>query len=172
MLYSRCIMMSGQMKCCWLLFAVCLPLSLNREAALQNVQRLCPALFSVPGDSYQTAAHKLLLIEIKSCEVATSGKPLSMACYAVSTLPIITRLQAQHTSIRQSWYADDSVRVGRLRLIQLWWDELQTIGQRCGYFINSETTQLFVKPELEDAANKVFADAGLGVVMRSGRYLG
>ena len=80
-----------------------------------------------------------------------------MAFYAVATIPIITRLQEQHTSIRQSWYADDSSGAGRLGQIRLWWDELQAIGRRYGYFTNSEKTQLLVKPELEQEARQMFA---------------
>ena len=95
-----------------------------------------------------------------------------MAFYAVATIPIITRLQEQHTSVRQSWYADDSSGAGRLRQIRLWWDELQAIGRRYGYFTNSEKTQLLVKPELEQEARQVFAETGIRIVTGSLRYLG
>ena len=34
----------------------------------------------------------------------------------------------------QSWYADDSNAAGRLRALKRWWDTLNELGPKYGYF--------------------------------------
>ena len=47
----------------------------------------------------------------------------------------------------QSWYADDASTEGRLEGLRRWWDKLETLGPKFGYFPNAGKTWLVVKLE-------------------------
>ena len=70
---------------------------------------------------------------IFSREGVTQGDPLSMAMYAISTIPLIRRLSHEH--IVQVWYADDASAGGRLQSIRMWWDKLVQHGPAYEYFL-------------------------------------
>ena len=81
--------------------------SLNRSAALHNVKFTCPVLATFLHNAYQNPARLFINGggEITSEEGTTQGDPLSMAFYALSTVPLISTLQTDHPDVRQIWYA-------------------------------------------------------------------
>ena len=88
-----------------------------REAALHNVQRMCPALSVTLHNCYRTPSWLFVSGggELLSREGTTQGDPLSMPFYALATLPLLLRLQTEHPSVHQAWLGDDSVGAGRIR---------------------------------------------------------
>ena len=148
--------------------------SLNREAALHNVQYLCPALSTCLHNCYQAPARLFVSGggELASREGVTQGDPLSMPFYALATVPFIEHLHREHPSIRQAWLADDSAGAGRLRELRKWWDTLSNTGKWYGYFTNSIKSFLLVQQNLVDYANELFDGTGVQIVTEGVRYLG
>ena len=72
--------------------------SLNREAALHNVQYLCPVLSTCLRNCYQTPSRLFVSGggELASREGTTQGDPLSMPFYALATVPFIQYLHRKH----------------------------------------------------------------------------
>ena len=100
------------------------------------------------------------------------GDPLSMALYAIATLPIISHSQEQHNLVRQIWYADDSGAVGRLQQLRDWWEELVRIGRGYGYYPNANKTLLLMKPDHAVAARDIFDGTGIQLVTDGAKHLG
>ena len=107
---------------------------------------------------------------ILSQEGVTQGDPLSMAMYAIRTIPIICQLS--HENIVQVWYADDASAGGRLQSIQTWWDKLVQHGPAYGYFPNASKSWLIVKDAKLSEAHAVFQGSGIPITSEGKRYLG
>ena len=91
-----------------------------------------------------------------SQEGTTQGDPLAMAMYGIGTRPLIDHLKTS-TSTLQVWYADDSAACDNLLKLRNWWNELNELGPRYGYFPNSTKTCLLVKPQYYSEAVEIFA---------------
>ena len=84
--------------------------SINRQAALHNINVLCPPLAQVLTNTYR---HPVRLFttsrgEISSTEGTTQGDPLAMAMYAIAITPLIMKLKESRPNVKQAWYADDA----------------------------------------------------------------
>ena len=148
--------------------------SLNREAALHNVQYLCPALATSLFNCYQRPSRLFVSGggELQSEEGTTQGYPLSMPFYALATLPLIHHLQKEHPVVRQVWMADDSAGAGKLRALRLWWDTLCNVGKLYGYNTNGAKTFFLVRHDLVEVASELFNGTGVQVTTSGVRYLG
>lgn len=148
--------------------------SLNREVALHNVQRLCPSLARTVVNCYAQPARLFVAGggELASSEGTTQGDPLSMAFYALATVPLLLHLRETCPSTSQGWYADDSSAADRLRALRAWWRELESVGPRYGYFTNSAKSMLLVKPGLMEDAGRIFGDTGIRLLEGGVQYLG
>ncbi len=90
--------------------------SLNRQVALQNIRRHCPSLANILINTYREPSQ--LFVDgdtLLSREGTTQGDPLAMPMYAIATIPLIRRLDAE------AWYADDAATVGKLADLRRWW---------------------------------------------------
>ena len=144
---------------------------LNRKAALQNIEVLCPQFATMVRNTYKEEAR--LFVggkEVRSAEGTTQGDPLAMSIYALATLPLIWKLQV--TSTKQIWYADDATDAGKLAAIKHWWDRLVTCGPDYGYFANPPKTWLLVKEAHEKEARAMFAETGINITTEGRRLLG
>ena len=144
--------------------------SLNREAAIRNVRVYCPILAPMLTNTYRTPSR--LFIDgdhILSQEGTTQGDPLAMAMYAIGTLPLIHKLQADVT---QAWYADDASAGGKTSDLRVWWDSLVSSGPHFGYNPNPHKTWLVVKPEHLPAAEEHFRGSGVNITTQGHRHLG
>ena len=68
--------------------------SLNRDAALHNIQQLCPSLSKIIINTYREDSQ--LFIDgstLYSQEGTTQGDPLAMAMYAIAITPLIHQLE-------------------------------------------------------------------------------
>ena len=148
--------------------------SLNREAALHNIQHLCPAISTLACNTYGAPARLFVSGggELASQEGTTQGDPLSMALYTLSILPMQWSLLATHPQTMQLWYADDYGAAGRVRRLRAWWDSLVVLGPKYGYHPNGHKTKLLVKPGLQQQAEEIFGGTGITVVTDGATYLG
>ena len=83
--------------------------SINRKAALHNIQHLCPSLTKVLINTYGEDVR--LFVDGKtllSQEGTTQGDPLAMAMYAIAISPL------ESEQIKQVWFADDATAGGEL----------------------------------------------------------
>ena len=148
--------------------------NLNREAALHNVRHLCPSLALLLRNTYRSPARLFVSGggELRSEEGTTQGDPLSMAFYALATLPLVRRLQDKNKNVRQSWYADDSGAAAKILELRGWFDDIRKEGELFGYGVNCGKSVLLVKPEFMELARGVFANTSVRIVSEGVRYLG
>ena len=144
--------------------------SMNRNAALKNLEVTCPQLSTFMTNTYRTPS-KLLVRDsdetLSSKEGTTQGDVAAMPFYACSTMPLIHNLdqtakdhQQLHpgSDVKQTWYADDAAGGGSLDAIKVWWEQLKDLGPRFGYYPKASKTWLIVKPECEARALELFPD--------------
>ena len=94
-----------------------------------------------------------------------------MAMYGIGTRPLIDHIKTS-TSTLQVWYADDSAACDNLPKLRNWWNELNELDPRYGYFPNSTKTCLLVKPQYYSEAVEIFAGSGIIVKSDGIEYLG
>ena len=157
---------------------------LNREAALQNVKILCPALSVHQNNVYGRPANLFIRGEnnqatLKSQEGTTQGDPTAMGWYAISTLPMISfnNSHTQHgehqpADVHQAWFADDATASGKLKDISVFWENITKVGPNFGYFPNPRKTVIIVKPSALEEAEELFKDQGIQITTDGKRHLG
>ena len=95
--------------------------------------------------------------------------------YAIGTRPLVDTL-SQRTDPRecqQVCFADDSSAAGKLREIRKWWDVLNEVGPKFGYFPKPSKTVLIIKdPETIAIANEIFEGTGIKFTVSGERHLG
>ena len=123
--------------------------TLNRQAALHNIQVICPVISTILNNTYKAPVRMFVAGggEIASREGTTQGDPLAMAMYALAITPLIKRLKEQVPTASQVWFADDSSAAGRLVALRNWWQHLMILGPEFGYFPNAGKTTVVVKEE-------------------------
>ena len=85
--------------------------TLNRQAALRNVQKFCPVLAPILVNTHCNHAKLFIGGEHILCREGTAqGDPLAMAMYGIGTLPLILQLRE---NVTQCWYADDATAGGK-----------------------------------------------------------
>ena len=115
---------------------------LNRSAALHNIPRCCPAMSKIFTNTYIKPVRLFVFggEEIASQEGMCQGDPLAMAIYAVAITPLIKKLAEVCPSTTQCWYVDHDGSGDDLVALRRYWDELDAVGPRYGYFANASKT--------------------------------
>ena len=136
---------------------------LNRQVALRNVLALCPSIATVLVNTYRRPTE--LFVDgqtLYSREGTTQGDPLSMAFYALATVPLIQacRVDQLHGEV---WFADDATGAGKIVSLHRWWCKLNEKGPSFGYFPNGTKTWLIVRDGLEEKAAHLFYESGVQV---------
>ncbi|ETX01015.1 MAG: hypothetical protein ETSY2_37945 [Candidatus Entotheonella gemina] len=145
--------------------------SLNREAALHNVQYICPSLATALINTYRAPTDLFVDgITLSSEEGTTQGDPFAMPFYALATVPLIQSLD--NAEVKQVWYADDASASGSLVSIRSWWDQLSREGPAFGYHANASKTWLVTKKKYFERAKEVFHDTNVNVTCHGRPYLG
>ena len=87
---------------------------LNRAVALHNIRYTCPPLAMIRTNIYRAPSRVFVTgeMELSPEEETTQGCPLSMAMYALISMPLINKCQRvisinDHPRAVQVWYADD-----------------------------------------------------------------
>ena len=146
--------------------------SLNREAALHNVQYICPSLATALINTYRAPTELFVDgITLSSEEGTTQGDPFAMPFYALATVPLIRCLDNAE-DLKQVWYADDASASGSLVSIRSWWDQLSKAGPAFGYQANAAKTWLVTKEKYLERAKEMFHDTNVNVTCHGRPYLG
>ena len=133
--------------------------SLNRQTALHNIQRLCPSLATTLINTYRAPSELYVDGDVLlSREGTTQGDPLAMPMYALATIPLIRNLKNSVSDISQVWYADDASGAGKITRLCEWWDQLNALGPKFGYFTNASKTWLVTKENCLSTAANIFTD--------------
>ena len=144
--------------------------NLNREAALRNIHKVCPALAVIATNTYRKTSSLFVDQQtVQSKEGTTQGDPLAMAIYAIAIRPLIDRVQNEAMQI---WYADDAAAAGKLSDVKEWWDKLRILGPDFGYFPNALKSIVLTKPSHLEEAVKIFADSEVTITSDGTKYLG
>ena len=147
---------------------------LNRSVALHNIQITCPILSMYLINTYRKPA-KLFISGggmILSNEGTTQGDPLAMPWYSLSTVTIIDSLWIQESPIKQVWLADDAASAGKIKSLHNWYQNLEIIGNRFGYYVNRSKSWLIVKTaQAADEARKIFGNS-VNITTDGKRHLG
>ena len=127
-----------------------------RARALRTARDRCPDL-AVAFHNFYGSDSSLFLgdgMSILSREGTTQGCPLGMAMFAISSLPLISRVAGP--GVRQVWYADDSAAAGSVVGVRAWFGRLRAEGGEFGYEIKLSKTVAIVKPGAEARFMKAF----------------
>ena len=146
---------------------------LNRAAALNNIRILCPMVATYAINTYRLPI-RLFVVggqEMKSSEGTTQGDPLSMALYAISLQPLITRLHIT-SSTKQCWFADDASGAGTAIQLKKWWDTLIEDGPEYGYHPKDDKCWLITNPENEEIIREIFKETEINITTEGKRHLG
>ena len=98
-----------------------------------------------------------------------TGRPLTMATYAIGILPLILCLKSE---MEQIWYADDSSAGGTLSNLRSWWERILKLGPDFGYFVNVSKSVMIVKEDSLQEAEMMFEGSGIQITTAGGKYLG
>ena len=150
--------------------------SLNRQAALHNIQILCPKFSTVLiNNTYRIPGRMIVLgsKDILSTEGTTQGDNLAMSFYALGTIPLLNMLQISSPNVSNVCLADDITGAGSLVNLKNWWATIISKGSNIGYYVNESKSWLIVKDELKlDEAKRLFNMTGIKFTTEGKRHLG
>ena len=118
--------------------------------------------YRMPARLYVKGAPEPIL----SQEGTTQGDVQAMCLYSCATMPSKRQqqqqnMQANGSSCKEVWYADDSAAGGKIEELRCWWDSLLHNGPRFGYHTKPSKTWMIVKPECEEKAKQLFEDVNI-----------
>ena len=143
----------------------------NRKVMMHNIRALCPSFATCVENFYRSNAELFVGGEtLLSLEGTTQGDPLSMAIYALATLPLIRK--AKSAQAAQCWFADDACAGAYIENLYNWWCTLRDLGPQYGYYVNPPKTWLVVKPASREAAVARFQDTGIQITSEGRPLLG
>ena len=111
-----------------------------------------------------------------STEGTTQGDPVSMAIYAIATIPLLLQMtefsEEKNLSTKNAAYADDMAASGKLTGLKFWWEELCRLGPKYGYFPNAAKTWVITKDEHLEKAKRIFKGTNVQITTEGKRHLG
>ena len=149
--------------------------SLNRHAALHNIQILCPNFATILINTYRLPTRLIILGAkyILSTEGTTQGDNLSMSFYALGTSPLLDALKITCPNTSQVCLADDITGAGTLIGLRKWWDNVVNEGNKFGYYVNESKSWLILKDENNvETAKEIFKDSEIMITTEGKRHLG
>ena len=149
--------------------------SLNRQAALHNIQYTCPPFALSLINTYRYPSRLFVSggKEITSSEGTTQGDPLAMQFYALGTNPLLRKLRSGVPDVSQVWLADDATGAGKLPKLKQWWEMVIEEGCKYGYHVNEGKSWLILKnPNDLELAHQIFADSHINMTTTGKRHLG
>jgi len=89
------------------------------------------------------------------------GDPLSMFCYGLGLLTLISRLKAMFPTLFHSWYADDGSAAGQLHELKHFLLEVKRAGPAYGYNIDPSECIIITQASSLDTAHRIFSKHGI-----------
>ena len=149
--------------------------AMNRQAALHNMQVICPAFGTVLINTYREPTRLIISggKEILSKEGTTQGDNLAMPFYGLGMTFVQTSIRFTKTHVKQVWLADDATGGGTLVNLKVWWDLMIESGSRMGYYVNESKSWLILKDsnKLEEA-KRIFNATSIQYTTEGKRHLG
>ena len=147
---------------------------INRAEALWNIQFTCPIFKFTIINVYRKPSRIIMIgsdevFELLSREGTTQGCPFAMAFYALSLIPLTSKL---HTLCQQVWFADDGTGCDTFDRLRNWFDTLLAIGPKYGYFPKPTKCILITKPDRREHAERVFRGTGVSIDVQGGKDTG
>ena len=93
-----------------------------------------------------------------------------MFSYGASLLPLIRKLKDPN-NVLQSWYADDSAAIAKLKKLEIWLKNLIEEGPAFGYFPEPSKNFLVVDKQYAEEAHHIFDKYSITLV-EGKRFLG
>ena len=114
--------------------------------------------------------------ELKSKQGTTQGDPVAMAIYAIAIIPMILMLVDivinHQGKMRTLAFADDLSASRSAKGLKHWWDTLEKLGPKFGYYPQPSKSWLIIKPGLKADANKIFRGTDINITEKGQRHLG
>ena len=109
--------------------------SLNRKAALHNIQIICPKFSTVLTNTYRLPMCIFIQsgAEILSVEGSTQVDNIAISFYALGTSILLDRLKLISPTTSQVSLADDIIGAGKVLNLRIWWDTIISEGKKFGY---------------------------------------
>ena len=112
-----------------------------------------------------------------SVEGTTQGDPIAMAIYAIAVIPLMLMVleetkQLQNKQTKMAAYADDLSAGGNISNLKFWWDSLNMIGPKFGYFPEASKCWLITKSKYKDDAEQIFTGSNIPITTEGKRHLG
>ena len=95
-----------------------------------------------------------------------------MATYAIGLAPLLDDLQRFGNETKHVAFADDLTGAGKLIQIKSWWDHLQTMGPKYGYYPKPSKSFIIVKHQYEQKAREIFSNTNINVTVSRANHLG
>jgi hypothetical protein len=147
---------------------------LNREALLNNIQYLCPAMSTYVRNCYGKPSRLFISggVELKSAEGTTQGDPTAMPAYAVGILPLLSLIKpsVEPDKMKHVAYADDLAGGSKLEKLRGWWDETVAHGPALGYYPKPSKSWLIVKESKLQRAQVIFEGTGINITTEGKKY--
>ena len=148
---------------------------MNRQAALRNIQYICPPLATVLINTYRNPLRLFITggDEILSKEGTTQGDNLAMSFYSSGTKPLPDKLSEQVPKVKQVWLADEGFGAGRVNELKDWWNIIISEGQKIGYYVNESNSWLILKDSSElETVKRIFQNRNIKFTFEGKRHLG
>ena len=146
--------------------------SINRKAMLHNISIICPIISNYIANSY-TFNSSVFIIggkEIRSKEGTMQGDPTSTGVYTLGINPLIQFLH-EFIIIKEHYSKEvafaDGLAVGKINEIKNFWDVIENIGPKYGYFPEASKSHLIVKDQHVDVASVIFNETNVKITARS-----
>ena len=109
--------------------------SLNRNAALRNIQILCPQFPTILINTHKQPVRLIVFgsKDIVSNEGTTQGDNLVMSFYAVGTAALLNDLLLSSPNVKNVCLPDDITGAGTLVNFKKWWSTITSEGSKVCY---------------------------------------
>ena len=121
--------------------------SLNRNAALHNIQILSPQFSTILINTYRLPV-RIVVFGSKGIvlnEGTTQGNNLAMSFYALGTAAQLHYLLISSRMVKRVCIADDVTGAGTLVNLKKWWSTITSDGSKFAYCVNEDKSWLIVK---------------------------
>ena len=146
--------------------------SINRATMLENVRRLCPAIYIYAYNCYSIHA-RLFVVggkQLYSQEGTTQGDPTAMALYGIGTVPLLKHLQTDDTT--QVGFADDLESIGKVKGVRDWFGTAHSDGPMYGWNDEPSKSWGIVKEAHLAEAQEAFAGTEVNITDQGKKQLG
>ena len=141
--------------------------SLNRNAALHNIQLLCPQFSTILINRYRLPVRMIFgSKDIVSNEGTTQGDNLAMSFYALGTATLFNYLLISSPNVKIVCLAGDITGAGT-------WPTIISEGSKFGYYVNKDKNWLIVKNKNHlNEAQQVFSNSDIKFMTEGKKHLG